>query len=125
MGVEAIISRNGSNKFLVKSFGDKQYFLFLVSTSFFSVCENVYRYAHFFFFWLTSSYVEDSNKDCLMHVLCASTWLLGLHGGSGSYVQSSHPSHITAHHIHEYQAGIRWISLPLRPSVARASCQKK
>ena len=37
-----------------------------------------------------------------MHVLCASTWLLGLHGCSGSDVQLSHPPHIATHHIHEY-----------------------
>jgi hypothetical protein len=75
----------------------------LVSTSFLSGRENVYRYAHFFFFWLTSSYVEDSNKmtaSCMFCVLQRGSWVRM--GCSGSDVQSSHPPHITTHHIHEY-----------------------
>jgi len=59
-----------------------------------------------------------------MHVLCASTWLLGLHGGSGLVVHSSHPPDIVSHHIHEYQVDIGLISLPSHPLVARASCKK-
>jgi hypothetical protein len=38
----------------------------------------VYRYAHFFFFWLTSSYVEDSNKmtaSCMFCVLQGGSWV--------------------------------------------------
>jgi hypothetical protein len=75
----------------------------LVSTSFLLGRENVYRYAHFFFFWLTSSYVEDSNKmtaSCMFCVLQRGSWVRM--GCSGSDVQSSHPPHITTHHIHEY-----------------------
>jgi len=86
----------------------------LVLMSFFWGRENVYRYAHFFFFWLTSSYIEDSNKMTVMHVLCASTWLLGSHGGSGSEARLSHHPHIAAHLLHEYQVDIRWISVPSR-----------
>ena len=60
-----------------------------------------------------------------MHVLCASTLLLGSHGGSGLVVHSSHPPHIATHHIHEYQISIRWISVPSRPSAAQRELQKK
>ena len=52
--------------------------LCLVSTSFFSGRENVYRYAHFFFCWLTSSYVEASNKmtaSCMFCVLQHGSWV--------------------------------------------------
>jgi hypothetical protein len=65
--------------------------------------KNVYRYAHFFFFWLTSSYVEDSNKmtaSCMFCVLQCGSWVRM--GCSGSDVQLSHPPHIATHHIHEY-----------------------
>ena len=50
----------------------------LVSTSFFSGRKNVYRYAQFFFFWLTSSYVEASNKmtaSCIFCVLQRGSWV--------------------------------------------------
>ena len=52
--------------------------LTLVSTSYLSGRKNVYRYAHFFFFWLTSSYVEDSNKmtaSCKFCVLQGGSWV--------------------------------------------------
>ena len=40
--------------------------------------ENVYRYTYFFLFWLTSSYVEDSNKmtvSCMFCVLQRGSWV--------------------------------------------------
>ena len=49
----------------------------LVSLSFFSGRDNVSRDAHFFFFWLTSSYAEDSNKmtvSCMFCVLQRGSW---------------------------------------------------
>jgi len=42
-----------------------------VLSSFFSGRENVSRDALFFFFWLTSSYVEDSNKMTVSFMFCA------------------------------------------------------
>jgi hypothetical protein len=53
-------------------------------------------------------------NECLMHVLCASTWLMASHGRSGSDVRLSHHPHIAAHDIHEYQVEIRWFSVPSR-----------
>ncbi len=52
-------------------------------------------------------------NECLMHVLCTLTLLQGSHGGSGSDAHLSHPPHIAAHHIHEYQVDIQWFSMLL------------
>jgi len=94
-----------------------------VSLSFFLGRKNVYRYAHFFFFWLTSSYVEDSNKMTVSCMFCALMASYGVRMVVQALTCSRAILPTSQHILDEYQVDIRWISIaPLLQH--KVSCKK-
>jgi hypothetical protein len=53
-------------------------------------------------------------NDSLIHVLCASSQLWGLHGGAVLVDHSGHSPLTLTHLIHEYHDDIPWNSVPTR-----------